>query len=78
MDTCPRVTCTAVLCKYYVESVTWCRLFPSDVNAKDTEECEASVKERNGIRYQQTLVRHAEDCYENAGCGVGRPQDGKR
>jgi len=39
-------------CKYYAESVTWCCLFPGDMNAKDTEKCEASVKERNGIRYQ--------------------------
>ena len=54
------------------------RLFASDMNAKDTEECKASVEERNGIRYQQTLVGHAEYRDENPGCRIGGPEDGKR
>ena len=48
------------------------------MNAEDAKERETSVEERDGVRYQQTLVRHAEYCHENAGSGVGGPDDRKK
>ena len=57
--------------------VTQCSLFSSYMNAEDTKECKAPVKERNGVGHQQTLVRHAKYCYENAGSRVGGPYDRK-
>lgn len=48
------------------------------MNAEDAEECEAPVEERNRVRYQQTLVGHAENCHENPRSRVGGPEDGKR
>lgn len=64
------VSYSVVLYKCWV-SVTQPRLFSSDVDAKDTKECKTPVEEGHGVRYQQTLVRHAKHRYEDAGSRVG-------
>lgn len=67
----------AVLCMYCVESVAQHRLFSSDMDAEDAEECKASVEKRNWIRNQQTLVGHVQYRHKNPGSRVGGPEDGK-